>query len=179
MDATKTRTSWPMSERPMPLSFVERSPEWWKKVRQRLARRSQPGLGGCLLWLGGRNSKGYGKIKLGGRYHLSHRLAYELEYGPVPVELTLDHLCLTRHCLNTKHLEAVTNRENILRGVGITAQRARQTHCIHGHALKGVNLIVQPPTASHGASRRCRTCRRDEWRRSSRKWYQAHRRLLT
>jgi hypothetical protein len=51
-------------------------------------------------------------------------------------------------------MEVVTQRENLLRGNGITARRARQTHCIHGHELSGDNLYL------HKKGRQCKTCRR-------------------
>ena len=89
---------------------------------------------GCWTWLGGLDGKGYGYFRLGSRMVGSYRLAYELLIDPVPDGLVLDHLCRNRKCVNPWHLEPVTNRENVLRGSGITAMQARQTHCKRGHA---------------------------------------------
>lgn len=87
-----------------------------------------------------------------GRMYHSHRVAYELAKGPIPPGLQLDHLCRNPRCCNPEHLEPVTCRENVLRGVGIPAQRARMTHCDRGHELTPENIV---PSAGY---RRCRTC---------------------
>ncbi len=49
--------------------------------------------------------------------------------------------------------EAVPNRVNVLRGVGITAQQARKTHCNKGHPFDEQNTHVTPE-----GKRRCKTC---------------------
>jgi hypothetical protein len=66
--------------------------------------------------------------------------------------------------VNPDHLEAVTHRENTLRGVAPSAQHYRQTHCFRGHPFAGKNLYVNPRGARY-----CRTCNRirDKQRRSS------------
>ncbi len=46
----------------------------------------------------------------------AHRLAYELEVGPIPDGLVLDHLCNNPRCVKPAHLEPVTQRENLERG---------------------------------------------------------------
>ena len=91
---------------------------------------------GCWEWRAGRGTGGYGKFNTGGNRgpHVSaHRFAYEQLVGPVPKGLVLDHLCRNRICVNPAHLEPVTDRENVLRGVGITAVNAAKTHCPYGH----------------------------------------------
>ena len=57
-------------------------------------------------------------------------------------------------CVNPDHLEIVTNKENILRGIGITAINAKKTHCIRGHKLVKENLIIEK-----NGSRQCRICK--------------------
>lgn len=112
--------------------------------------------GGCWNWIGRLNNTGYGQITFDGRLASTHRLAYELLVGPIPAGLVLDHLCRNRACSNPKHLEAVTSKENILRGVGACAAHARKQTCKHGHPLEGTNLLVPPP--QEPTRRRCRTC---------------------
>jgi hypothetical protein len=107
----------------------------------------------CWPWKGQKNAGGYGLIKIDGFSYRAHRVAYANIRGPIPEGMTLDHLCRTRECCNPAHLEPVTMRENTLRGVGITAQQAQQTHCKRGHPLTPENLRrgVQ--------GRQCRICR--------------------
>lgn len=97
----------------------------------------------CWEWDRAKTTKGYGQLKGdSGKVEYAHRISYELFYGKIPDELQIDHLCRNRACVNPLHLEAVTCRVNILRGVGVAAKNARKTHCPRGHKLCGGNLIV-------------------------------------
>ena len=91
-----------------------------------------------------------------GRLWGAHQLAYEAFIGSVPTGLEVDHICRVRDCLNPFHLEAVTHRENVLRGQGRAARQARQTHCLRGHPLAGENLYYN----ARSRRRTCNTCRR-------------------
>ena len=71
----------------------------------------------CWEWTGGRSSAGYGYITAGGRKQPVHRVVYELLVGPIPEGLALDHLCRNVRCVNPDHLEPVTWRENVRRGL--------------------------------------------------------------
>lgn len=113
---------------------------------------------GCWLWTGALGGGGYGAIGAGGKRggrRTAHRVAYELYRGPIPAGLELDHLCRTRCCVNPWHLEPVTRRENVLRGVSAAAQQAKQTHCKWGHEFTPENTYRETPT-----KRGCKECRR-------------------
>src|SRR3990167_9081181 len=80
----------------------------------------------CWLWKGSIDSQGYGRLSRRPR-RSAHRFSYQLLIGPIPPGRELDHLCRVRHCVNPDHLEAVTRRVNILRGMGAPAVLARAT----------------------------------------------------
>jgi len=90
---------------------------------------------GCLLWTGLVNTYGYGRVRYGGKECSVHRLIWQWQVGPIPDGLVIDHLCRVRCCGNVRHMEVVTNKENLLRGESCSAQCARQTTCRNGHPL--------------------------------------------
>lgn len=129
-------------------------PRFWAKVDKS---------GECWLWVGSVSVYGYGQFSAGrGVNKRAHRVAYEHEFGAIPNGLVLDHLCRVRHCVNPAHLEAVTSKENILRGVGATAMNAAKKLCKEGHEFDS--------TGSKG-ERRCTKCdnaKTSEWSKSQR-----------
>ena len=116
----------------------------------------------CWIWTGPRyKNTGYGRMRILGGMVYAHRFAYELYIGPVPEGLVLDHyICDTRACANPEHLKPVTSRENILRGIGLTAVNARKTHCLRGHLLEGDNVYL------NSGRRHCRECARTRARKN-------------
>jgi hypothetical protein len=74
--------------------------------------------------------------------------------------MEIDHLCRNPSCSNPNHLEAVTRRENILRGAGPTALKARNaaiTHCPKGHEYSTENTRLSKN--KKGVVRRhCKIC---------------------
>ena len=70
---------------------------------------------GCWLWLGALNDRGYGRVKQVSRFRRAHIVSWELQRGPVPDGLCIDHLCRVKSCVNPDHMEPVTKRENTLR----------------------------------------------------------------
>jgi hypothetical protein len=131
---------------------------FWQKVDRSRGPES------CWIWTGGISKYGYGLFKLdNGKLVTAHKWIYEQEVGSVPSGLQLDHLCRVRHCQNyVEHLEIVTQRTNILRGKGVAAERAKQTHCSTcGLPLSGDNVKIEGKR-----SRRCLNCakaRKREW----------------
>jgi hypothetical protein len=113
---------------------------------------------GCWLFTGFKDAKGYGKVWHQGKKARAHRVAYELAVGKIPSSLELDHLCRVRSCINPAHLEAVTRRENLMRGLSFCSRHARKTHCPKGHAYEGENLILR--IRGRFTSRECRECKR-------------------
>ena len=118
--------------------------------------------GDCWIWTGSKTSAGYGNLAIQQRWHYAHRLSYELVIGPIPEGLVIDHLCRVRHCVNPDHLEPVTNRVNIARGM---APYGLRTTCRRGHDITSeANVYVQPD-----GGRRCRLCALEDYRASAEK----------
>ncbi|MER6351262.1 HNH endonuclease signature motif containing protein [Streptomyces sp. NPDC001634] len=107
---------------------------------------------GCLLWAAGQNSYGYGKFHWNGGNIPAHRFAYLALVGQIPAGLSLDHLCRVRHCVRPDHLEAVTPRENTLRGANRVADQVKRTHCPKDHPYDEANTRIK------SGKRECRTC---------------------
>lgn len=114
----------------------------------------------CWEWQGGKNDSSYGLLRVDGREAYAHRVSYELFVGPIPDGLEIDHLCRRPNCVNPAHLEAVSHRENILRGTSPAAVSAAKTHCSKGHPLSGPNVYMP-----QRGGRQCRTCTREGQRR--------------
>jgi len=119
----------------------------------------------CWLWLASLDGKGYPQISKGkgsGMFR-AHRVAWELFVGPLPRELDLDHRCRVHRCVNWKHLEPVTRRVNLLRGITVTAINAATTHCPQGHEYSEQNTAYM--TKPNGnKSRYCKECNRQRAR---------------
>src|SRR5215471_7366245 len=108
------------------VTFLDR---FWKRVDM------SGGAAACWPWRGWINDHGYGIVagKPPGRpaIHIrAHRLAYELTTRqPIAEELTVDHLCRVRHCVNPAHLDVVTKGVNVLRGDTTAARHSRVMAC--------------------------------------------------
>lgn len=108
---------------------------------------------GCWKWLGHKHNEGYGLIKKGNKSYRVHRIMYELLVGTIPAGMELDHLCRNTSCVNPKHMEVVTGRENILRSECPPAKNARKTTCLRGHLFSEDNIYKLKD-----GSRACKTC---------------------
>lgn len=125
----------------------------------RLMEKVRVDADGCWVWTGscfggnvGKNGVRYGRISRDGKQIAVHRASYEAHVGPIPAGLVIDHLCRNTFCINPAHLEAVTQQENVLRGLG-----AMKSHCPHGHELSGSNLRIQK-RRTKASKRICATC---------------------
>lgn len=114
----------------------------------------RPDLTRCWLWTGALYG-GYGHLWCDGKQLMVHRFIYELVFGPILFDLEIDHLCRVRNCVNPSHMEAVTNKVNVLRGVSFVAVNALKTHCKRGHPFDEENTYV------YKTSRVCRSCNRE------------------
>lgn len=132
--------------------YIRGTPEerFWPKVDKS---------GDCWLWTAACTYAGYGQFGVAYAYQVfAHRFAWELEHGPIPDDMEIDHLCGTRNCVRVSHLDLVTRRINVHRAKnwegGASFQRAK-THCRNGHPFDESNTAHL-----RNGSRACRICQR-------------------
>lgn len=134
----------------------ENRTRWLVEFFKRLGDVSNPDA--CWPWTG-YCTNGYGQMSIvfdGILIHArAHRLAYFLFSGKLKNGNVPDHLCRNRKCANPNHLEQVSNGENVLRGIGVSAENKVKTHCKSGHPFVGPNLKI----LSNG-DRHCIECHR-------------------
>lgn len=111
---------------------------------------------GCWIWTGHIDRGGYARLntwdyerRVKGPLLSAHRFSYETFVGPIPEGMGLDHLCRVRCCVNPRHLEPVTHRENVMRGLAPTVSRVAaiaaklaRTHCKWGHPFTRENVRI-------------------------------------
>lgn len=107
---------------------------------------------GCWIWLCKTDKHGYGRFGPG---KLTHRVSYELYRGAIPKDMTLDHICRVRCCINPEHLRLASWDE--ARKQAHDHWRSR-THCVRGHEYSEANTGVN--RNGKGISRYCKACRK-------------------
>lgn len=144
-----------------------------ERVRRSLEANTWRVESGCLIWLGRANRRQgllpYGKMNavIGGRKRTlaAHRAAYMVERD-IPAGMDIDHLCRTPSCVETDHLEAVTQIENLRR----RPRSGRFRLAVKGDICGKHGVEVEPYGAYKGSEYyRCAECRREyqrEYRRS-------------
>ena len=149
-----------------PTPFISDSSDWrrfWVKVDKREPDE-------CWRWIASITTHGYGQFSCSDgtvrRPVGAHRLAYAMLVAPIPKGMFIDHLCRNRWCVNPTHMEVVTNKENIVRGMwGDESRRqSAKTECPQGHPYEGDNIYV---IKSRPTARYCRTCNNSKHRRVS------------
>lgn len=144
----------------LPVGGLSQTERMWRRINKAGAVGAwRPDLGPCWEWMGARfQGSGYAMVTVDRNPRRGHRYIYELLVGPIPDGLTLDHLCMVRHCVNPTHLEPVTNGENQRRSpFTLAGANARKTHCPRGHEYDAEN------TCYSGGRRHCRACRREKY----------------
>ena len=117
----------------------------------------------CWLLKGKGRPDGYFQFQWNGTRVIAHRFSYvAIGENELPDDLTLDHLCRVRNCVNPDHLEPVTVGENVLRGEGASGTNSRKRLCKRGHPLESIHW--------RKTNRYCPTCHKE----NSDNYYQAN-----
>lgn len=82
----------------------------WRRIWKYI---DQDGPGGCWLWTGCKNERGYGLTNVGRvKNQRVHRLVYQLRHGPLPSTVFCLHKCDVRNCVNPDHIFLGSYKEN-------------------------------------------------------------------
>lgn len=128
-----------------------------ERVKLRASTKWVPSLD---CWISTYSTASHGYAQIGwqdGRTRyavLAHRASWELVNGPVPMGMTLDHLCKQKQCVNPDHLRVLSNYENARRTRGRDWPLGQ---CVNGHPQ---SETYQQPSGK----RVCRPCNR-AWQR--------------
>lgn len=107
---------------------IDRKTRFWAKVDKS---------GDCWIWTANCTSGGYGQFQYSYKQpRQAHRVAWELELGPVPIGLDVLHHCDNPPCCRPDHLFLGTDADNV-------ADRTRKGRTAKGSQNAGAKLTEQ------------------------------------
>lgn len=145
-------------------TYIQRARGRWMAHEDRVFAYVDAYVDGCWLWMGPMTDNGYGRVMRDRRALMAHRAVWEINNGPIPDGLVIDHLCRNRRCVNPEHLEPVEQGTNMKRGEAPTAIAIRTGYCKRGHARTPENLYRAPGSPNMAHCRECLRIRHREFR---------------
>lgn len=129
---------------------MSREGNFWRRVKL------PNDIGECWVWDGYLDKDGYGTLWWEGRTRRAHQVGYFLAYGVMPKGFNdhLDHLCETRSCVNSMHLERITPAKHRRRR-GDRLIWGSIHHCKNGHKYSDVGIY------KYGNRIRCKACEKN------------------
>lgn len=116
---------------------------------------------GCILWFGASDKDGYGKMCINKKHLRTHRIVYEMHYGPIPEGRIIQHSCDTPSCCNIDHLVLGTwlsNMQDKVKKGRLRNQNMGKTHCKRGHSISSPNEYFLTKNTAGNPKRTCKKC---------------------
>lgn len=104
--------------------------------------------GECLVWTGGDNGLGYGRMRVSGSLMYAHRYAWERVNGAIPDGLEIDHTCHNPACCNVEHLRLADRKNNMANRRGAQTNSSSGVRNVYRHG-RGWKVKVQRKGKSH------------------------------
>lgn len=125
--------------------------EMFLSLAAKLERKITPD-GDCWIWTAYRMANGYGRFDFTRPDgHMTkttaHRVSWLIHRGDIPDDLSIDHLCRNKSCVNPWHLDLVTLRTNAKR---------QHSHYAAERALRVVEGVEPTYATGTWASGRCK-----------------------
>jgi len=118
---------------PLDITAIE-SARFWSYVRKTET---------CWIWTRPLRY-GYGRIRYNGTDVLTHRLAYELAYGPIPPTMMVLHRCETLYTQGDRTSRSCARPDHLYLGTAVDNCRDRERS---GHVARGERIGISVLTA--------------------------------
>jgi len=110
----------------------------------------------CWLWIGVKDTSGYGKFSIKKKRVGSHRFSYELATKqPIPKGMVIMHTCDNPSCVNPKHLRIGTFSENAVDMVIKNRSRICYLTAEQVKEIKASNLSIKELSLKYDVSTSC------------------------